>query len=212
MDYAYDGGSYFGKSYFRYEFAYDEAAEFPTSYADTINLLTAFVPPTDWRGYWAVQTTSVNYYQTMVDYFMYDDTKKTPSGLNEEEAAERLDTYVPFLYDEHMKSPSITVSTQATDNTWTVYRYCMSIEYSLSGGDGAAYRDAYIALLEELGYRHLDRTADADETIWSSSYASNSSTLEQYKSSDGEMVLQIETDGGTSFSIKVYDLTKDPFQ
>lgn len=216
VEYGYDGGAYFGWTYYRYSFAYDEAAAFPADYADTINLLTAFVAPTTWQAYWAIQTAGANYYQTMVDYFLYDDAKypdKTPSGLTSDEAAARLEEYVPFLYDEHMRSPYASANGQATDNTYTTYYYVLSVSFSLftSETDPVAYRDSYLALLAERGYRHLDRTEDADELIYSSRNQAANSTYEQYKSEDGEVILEVQTNGGSSFYIYVYDLTKPAF-
>lgn len=219
VTYSYDSG-YFGVSYYRFLFSYGADAAIDEAYYGSILALIPFVIPDSWRAWWASRTSGTNYFQNMLNYFLQNDNKyptATPSGLTEEEAEERLDAYVPFVYHEKVTSYYVTLSNQEAAQGDTVNRrFYMSFYPSITSTYKEEYYDLYLAKIQELGYRKLDKVEDADEIIYSyrinsTSTSSYSAVYEQWKSADGEVVLEVQTNLNTSLYVYVYDLTKGTY-
>ncbi len=219
VTYSYDSG-YFGVSYYRFLFSYGTDAAIDSAYYASILALTPFVIPTSWRAWWASRTSGTNYFQTMLNYFLQDDNKNptpTPSGLTEEEAEERLNAYIPFVYHQRVTNYTVFLGNQeAAKGDTTNRRFYMYFYPSITSTYRQEYYDQYVAKIQELGYRKLDKVEDADEIIYSyritsTSTGSYSAVYEQWKSADGEVVLEVQTNLNSSLYVYVYDLSKGTY-
>lgn len=196
--------SYFGDSYSQWTFKYGSDVTVDADFSDSVNSLTAFVTPTNWKDYfkWAVGLTAYSdYYADMVKYFRFAGDKfyggKEEDAVRTTAEAEALIEKLPFVWYSYYETNGAYLSTQNySDFAYTkdgvegkAKRFTL---YMTIDGKAELKADYYTKYAAELAKKGFTLLADKDQIATSRAKAANAKSMYvQYLNKDSNLLIEL---------------------
>lgn len=196
--------SYFGDSFVQWTFKYGADVTVDADFSDSVNNLTAFETPTNWKDYfkWAVGLTAyTDYYADMVKYFRFAGDKfyagKEEDAVRTTAEAEALVEKLPFVWYAYYETSAAYISTQNySDFAYTkdgvegkAKRFTLYMSIDGKAELKADYYTKYVAELAKKGFTLL---AEKDQIATSRAKAINASSMYvQYLNKDSNLLIEL---------------------
>ena len=196
--------SYYRDTYVQWKFKYGEDVVIDEDFCDSVNNLTAFVTPTNWKDYfkWSLGLTSYSdYYADMVKYFRFAGDKfysgKEEDAVRTQEEAEALVGKLPFVWYSYFENNGAYFSTENySEFAYTkdgvagkAKRFTLYMSVSGSTDLKADYYTKYIA---ELGKKGFVLLSDKDQKATKRAKAANASSMYvQYFNEESNLLIEL---------------------